>query len=246
MKPQNLKLIFLFSFFVMITFYTSCQSSHVSNNVSTPISNNDFEIKTGLIAIDYFVDKGGNTHKEIVDYYFICSEGNFFIKLSSCTGIEGKIADYTNNYVRIYAQINDGLWDTNNPSIQSRVGSYVIFNKIEKIGIPVQIEFSDGNANSYIINTKKINFDPVKAIESSSGLYSGGNPKEINITENDFNSLFIKAETLTNSKDLITDNRTMGSCQIKLSFENSEIVKILKDSPETESFKKYLDNFLNE
>ncbi len=62
-----------------------------------------------------------------------------------------------------------------------------------KINAQVNYIYSDGNSNTYHISETQINYEPVTKENSSSGTYSGGNPKTKSISQKDFekiNSLF--------------------------------------------------------
>lgn len=54
---------------------------------------------------------------------------------------------------------------------------------------PTQYEYADGSGNRYILTTSSLSYIPVKPEESSSGIYSGGEPKEILLKETQFNSI---------------------------------------------------------
>ena len=58
--------------------------------------------------------------------------------------------------------------------------------------------YSDGSSNNYIVSETQIIYDPIKKENSSSGIYSGGEPKSKPITPKDFeniNTLFKEAIT---------------------------------------------------
>ena len=65
-----------------------------------------------------------------------------------------------------------------------------------KINAQVNYIYSDGSANNYIINETQIKYDPMTEKRSSSGTYSGGEPKTKSISPKDFekvNTLFKEA-----------------------------------------------------
>jgi hypothetical protein len=74
-----------------------------------------------------------------------------------------------------------------------------------------QFIFSDGNANSYLIFADKIKFDPVTSGNSSSGVYTGGEPKTKNISKEDFQKIKDLFEKAFNAKTDHTKARVMQS-----------------------------------
>lgn len=52
-----------------------------------------------------------------------------------------------------------------------------------------RLVYSDGSANRYIITPDSLEYDPVKPEESSTGFYSGGDPKSIKISSDQFDSI---------------------------------------------------------
>ena len=52
-----------------------------------------------------------------------------------------------------------------------------------------QYIYADGSANRYIITPTTLEYDPVKPEESSTGMYSGGDPKTIAISAAQFDSI---------------------------------------------------------
>jgi hypothetical protein len=53
----------------------------------------------------------------------------------------------------------------------------------------VQYEYADGSANRYIITPTLLTYDPVKPEESSTGMYSGGEPAEVSLSKEEFEAL---------------------------------------------------------
>ncbi len=49
--------------------------------------------------------------------------------------------------------------------------------------------YADGSANRYIITPDSLKYDPVTPQESSTGTYSGGDPKRVSISAEQFKSI---------------------------------------------------------
>ena len=52
-----------------------------------------------------------------------------------------------------------------------------------------QYTYADGSANRYIITPDTVEYDPVRPEESSTGTYSGGDPKTVSISVEQFDSI---------------------------------------------------------
>jgi hypothetical protein len=50
-------------------------------------------------------------------------------------------------------------------------------------------EYADGSANVYVITSDSLEYIPVKPEESSTGMYSGGDPKKVAIKIEDFRNV---------------------------------------------------------
>lgn len=50
-------------------------------------------------------------------------------------------------------------------------------------------QYSDGSANVYIIKSDSLEYVPIKAEQSSTGFYSGGDPKKVALKTEDFRNL---------------------------------------------------------
>ncbi len=60
---------------------------------------------------------------------------------------------------------------------------------------PTHYEYSDGSANRYVITETSLEYIPVKPEESSTGMYSGGEPKLVSITSEQFSEVANLFET---------------------------------------------------
>jgi hypothetical protein len=194
---------------------------------------------SGKIIKESFVDKGGREHPNIQEFYFVCFEKQFFIKTTGIT-FAGNLSDYVNTYVRIHASVESGLWDTDDPNVQSRIGDYLIINHIEKVDIPEKLIFTDQNNNSYIITDSFLQYNPVEIKESSSGIYSGGVPREITITTDDFMNIYFLSEKALNNHQLHLIKRIKTSSVVTVSFKNEEISAIIIDSPEIQELQSFI------
>lgn len=52
-----------------------------------------------------------------------------------------------------------------------------------------QYTYADGSANRYVITASSLQYIPVKPEESSTGMYSGGDPADVTLTDEQFKHL---------------------------------------------------------
>ncbi len=53
----------------------------------------------------------------------------------------------------------------------------------------ITYEYADGSANLYLLTETTLEYLPVKPEESSTGMYSGGDPKTVTVTPAEYNEL---------------------------------------------------------
>lgn len=90
------------------------------------------EIKefSGRIVEVPFINKGGRRIEGASSLFLETEEGKYFIR-----GYEGDvfikdIEKYINKPIKVKAYKTFGLWDTDDPNVQSRVGNYVVIFEI--------------------------------------------------------------------------------------------------------------------
>lgn len=110
-----------------------------------------------------------------------------------------------------------------------------------------QYEYSDGSANRYVITQTTIEYIPVKPQESSTGMYSGGEPKLVSITNEQFKVVAKLFETaFENTNAHMTERPKMSGLITSISgnLTNQAILKPNSDEKqEIESLlKAMLDN----
>jgi len=70
--------------------------------------------------------------------------------------------------------------------------------------------YVDGNNNIYTITPDSINYEPITPDESSSGEYSGGEPKKVQISEQQFLRIEVLIKSILTAKEIQQKNREMG------------------------------------
>ncbi len=98
-----------------------------------------------------------------------------------------------------------------------------------------QYEYGDGSGNRYVLTSSTLSYVPVRVEESSSGTYSGGDPKEILLKGNQFNSireLLDKAISKSLSNSIHIEGRAKMSGVISVLDKNERKEYILKPGSE--------------
>lgn len=229
---------------LLVTSIAGCKSGKTAI-VDISESSENYTWKNAIIYSETFTDKGGHEHPEIKDYFLFTQEGEYFIKLSECKATDLKIDQLNGHLVNVSVKISDGLWDTHDPNVQSRVGTYAVFDSIQDLGIPVSFKLADGNGNKYTITQEKIIYEPISAAESSSGVYSGGEEKTVKIKSTDFYNLFFDAYGIINNTDLHIRYREMGSYLLNIELKEKNLVKNIADCEQAKFLKSKLDKLLN-
>jgi hypothetical protein len=106
--------------------------------------------------------------------------------------------------------------------------------------------YSDGSGNTYSIkknSTITVEYSPVKKKFSSSGVYDGGKPVIVNISETKYHKLIALFKKAIQDEKNHIENRSMGSGFIKTDNNGQKKTYILKMNANT---KQELEQFLEE
>lgn len=118
-----------FIVFVMLAGFGACT---VTRDIAVQIPPaSGVSIYDGTVVTEAFVNKVGRENPKIIDLYFETGGKRYFIKFLDSNVTRNEVARYVNKSLKVQGKVNYGLWDTNNPNDQSRVGEYIV---IERIG----------------------------------------------------------------------------------------------------------------
>jgi len=124
-----MKTTFLIALALVLITLTACT---VTRNIAVEMPPaSAVSIYDGKIVGEPFVNKVGQENPKIIDLYFETSGKKYFIKFLDSNVSRNEMAQYINKPLKVQGKVNYGLWDTNDPNHQSRVGEYIV---IEKIG----------------------------------------------------------------------------------------------------------------
>jgi hypothetical protein len=87
---------------------------------------------TGTIRKENFVNKVGKKVEGYYDYFFEIQGVKYFIKLKDSEVLLTELIKYIDKPVKLNYSIRQGLWDTDDPNVQSRVGIYLVIFSIEE------------------------------------------------------------------------------------------------------------------
>ncbi|OIQ28478.1 MAG: hypothetical protein BM555_05795 [Crocinitomix sp. MedPE-SWsnd] len=82
------------------------------------------EVKA-VIKLDQSINKAGNVMPGEGDYYLIYNEESYFVKLSEGKVSREQLKAVLGTKTTFEVIFDNGLWDTDDPNVQSRIGNYV-------------------------------------------------------------------------------------------------------------------------
>ena len=85
---------------------------------------------------------------------------------------------------------------------------------------PTHYTYADGSGNRYILSPTSLEYDPITPEESSTGMYSGGDPKTINISAEQFSAAQTVLESAINNTAIHIPDRIKSSGAISVSDRN--------------------------
>lgn len=111
--------------------------------------------------------------------------------------------------------------------------SFLIIIVFSCMNQSVQYIYADDSANRYVITPNQIEYIPVKPEESSTGMYSGGEPKKVSITKEQFEEISIVFERAFQTTTSHIENRMKSSGLVEKNVGNDRTSCILR--PKSES-----------
>lgn len=108
-----------------------------------------------------------------------------------------------------------------------------------------QYTYADGSANRYVITASSLQYIPVKPEESSTGMYSGGEPAEVNLTEEQFKNLQQLLEKAISAMGNHITDRIKMSGEVTRTTASDTVTIILKPgAPEQAALESALKQLL--
>lgn len=89
-------------------------------------------------------------------------------------------------------------------------------------------QYADGSANVYVITADSLEYVPVKPEESSTGMYSGGEPKKVALKSEEFRNVRAMLEAAKKKHEIHIPDRIKTSGMITSISGAEEIHFILK------------------
>lgn len=84
----------------------------------------------GKVVSGVFVNKVGRENPKIIDLYFEIEGEEYFIKFIDSKVKRNEMLEHADKELNVRASFHTGLWDTNDPNTQSRVGKYIVIYEI--------------------------------------------------------------------------------------------------------------------
>lgn len=182
----------------------------------------------GKIIAETFENKRGQKIERFQELYFRQGKQKFFIRHCNSMSM-AVLRACVNQNVEAEVVYGNGFWDMCNDSVmvQSRTGPYVEIKNIQLMDAPNYL-VSDGSNNTYDVSQKQIKYTGVKKENSSSGTYSGGQDKNVNIDLPVFFELQKRLDEAMLNKAEHQSNRAMGTMVITRILKGKKESIILK------------------
>ena len=133
MDMKNLVVVIAFCWCAGAVFGQTTDHPHIEVLLDTIEGRGEkIENQKATVVIEVFTDKGGRKHPEIVDYYLSFDDKQYFIKFSESTIRPGSLQPLVGKSVYFYGYLKNGLWDTDDPKVQSRIGNYLKVTRLMK------------------------------------------------------------------------------------------------------------------
>ncbi len=107
----------------MINIRDSIKLYYDSVMVVTPADTLTLE---GIFIKEQFVNKAGREIPGVFDWFFETNGKKYFVKIRAEDVTTEKLEIYKNELLHVRGLIREGLWDTDDNNIQSRVGKYIV------------------------------------------------------------------------------------------------------------------------
>lgn len=109
---------------IIFLFVTACKTSSVSQSDSMEKKDNKKTVVAKVVKETY-ENKAGRVINGVEDYFLEYAGERWFIKFSCGQITPAMIAPYDNKTATFKLDEKEGLWDTDEPDVQSRIGKYV-------------------------------------------------------------------------------------------------------------------------
>lgn len=76
--------------------------------------------------------------------------------------------------------------------------------------------YADGSGNTYTLNDHDLSYDPVTPEESSSGTYSGGEAKQVTVSDAELKGIYAAFRDASKNTSAHAENRAKGTGLLKI------------------------------
>lgn len=123
-------------FFILTALFVfvSCKTTLKESDKEDEELMTNFPMKTVIAKVIYepFVNKAGRLIEGAGDLFLVYDDQSWFIKFSAGTVLRSEVEKFIDTTATFSVMEMEGLWDTDDPNVQSRVGRYVaVFDIID-------------------------------------------------------------------------------------------------------------------
>lgn len=114
----------------------------------------------------------------------------------------------------------------------------------------IRYQYCDGSGNLYLVEGNQLRYEPVTMLQSSSGVYDGGEPRIVELTDQQVTELIEKIERTFTNRTFHVDKRTLGSAEVRIISDDSEDmasrkVMLAMRSPDKQSIEDWFARVLS-
>lgn len=118
-------------FLIILPLFFGCSSTKNSAETND-FSDSNYKIVDAKVISEQFVNKGGKEIKGVFDCFLEYEGKSMFIKFMDSKVSFEEIEPLIGKTATFKISELEGLWDTNDNNIQSRIGKYVVIWSIEE------------------------------------------------------------------------------------------------------------------
>jgi len=114
----------------IIGFLSSCDVNKESSTKTTMEPDDGKKVNAEVIR-EPFINQGGRVIEDVFDYFLKYEAKKWFIKFMDSSVNQSEIEPLVGKKATFLLSERQGLWDTDDPNVQSRIGDYVVIWNVE-------------------------------------------------------------------------------------------------------------------
>lgn len=108
------------------------QGELLPRTIDAGIAPLEFDNQEAKIVVEPFVNKAGREYPDLAEYYLEFNEEQYFIKFSESGITPATLKPLVGQSVYFDGELREGMWDSDDPNVQSRIGNYLAVKRVRK------------------------------------------------------------------------------------------------------------------